>query len=181
VWDGRSPLLDVGTGTAQIPIELARTAPTVRVVATDLAGSMLALAAENVKRACLRDQIQLQACDAKALPFGDESFAGVISNSIIHHIPEPVRVLQEMARIAAKGAVLFVRDLLRPADEAECARLVDLYTAGANAHQRQMFDDSLRAALTLAEIRLLVAGLGFDPSALRQTSDRHWTWVGRKT
>ena len=70
-----------------------------------------------------------------------------------------------------------VRDLLRPPDEPTLARLVDLHAAGANAHQRQMFADSLRAALTLDEIRALVAGLGFDPAGVRQTTDRHWTWA----
>ena len=46
----------------------------------------------------------------------------------------------------------------------------------ANARQRQMFDDSLRAALTLDEVRDLVRSLGFDSRGVNQTSDRHWTW-----
>jgi hypothetical protein len=40
-----------------------------------------------------------------------------------------------------------------------------------------MFADSLHAALTPAEVRGLVAGLKFDPATVRQTTDRHWTWV----
>jgi hypothetical protein len=43
-----------------------------------------------------------------------------------------------------------------------------------------MFADSLRAALTPAEVRALVAGLGIDPDTVRRTTDRHWTWVTRK-
>jgi hypothetical protein len=57
---------------------------------------------------------------------------------------------------------------------------VETYAADANTHQRQMFEDSLRAALTVAEMRALVAGLGLDPATVRQTSDRHWTWQARK-
>ena len=68
----------------------------------------------------------------------------------------------------------------RPADEATLLRLVDLHAAGANGHQREMFAASLRAALTLGEVRALVAGLGLDPAAVRQTTDRHWTWATRK-
>jgi hypothetical protein len=30
-------------------------------------------------------------------------------------------------------------------------------------------------------MRALVAGLGFDPETVRQTTDRHWTWSARKT
>jgi len=42
-----------------------------------------------------------------------------------------------------------------------------------------MFDDSLRASLTLAEIRALVGAQGFDPGRVRQTTDRHWTWAAQ--
>ena len=48
-----SPVLDVGTGTARIPIELCTRAPEVSIVAIDLADHMLALAASNVARAGL--------------------------------------------------------------------------------------------------------------------------------
>jgi ubiquinone/menaquinone biosynthesis C-methylase UbiE len=180
LWDGGIPLLDAGTGTAQIPIELCRQSPAARVVAVDLAEHMLQVGRDNVRKAGLDDRLELRRCDAKQLPFADGSFRGVISNSIVHHIPEPSRVLAEMVRVVAPGGLLFVRDLLRPADEATLSALVETYAAGANAHQQQMFADSLRAALTLAEVRALVAGLGLDPSAVRQTTDRHWTWAARR-
>ena len=41
IWDGLNPILDVGTGTAQIPIELCRQAATARVTGIDLAEYML--------------------------------------------------------------------------------------------------------------------------------------------
>src|SRR5262249_42714097 len=50
VWDGRGPVLDVGTGTAQIPIELCRQAAGVEVVGVDLAEHMLAVGRANVRR-----------------------------------------------------------------------------------------------------------------------------------
>jgi ubiquinone/menaquinone biosynthesis C-methylase UbiE len=174
------PVLDVGTGTAQIPIELARSHPTVAIVAIDLAEHMLRLGRENVRRAGLAERIRLEKVDAKRLPYPDRSFAAVISNSIVHHIPEPARALAEMVRVTATGGVLFVRDLLRPLDEATVTHLVRTYAGDANAHQQQMFGDSLRAALTLDEVRGLVAALGFEPAAVQQTTDRHWTWRGYK-
>jgi hypothetical protein len=75
--------------------------------------------------------------------------------------------------------MLFVRDLLRPADDSTVKLLVRTYAAGANAHQQKMFDDSLRAALSLAEIRNLVMSLGFAADTVQPTSDRHWTWAAR--
>jgi ubiquinone/menaquinone biosynthesis C-methylase UbiE len=180
VWDGGVPLLDVGTGTAQIPIELCRRSVKARVVAIDLAEHMLALGRQNVERAGFSDRLELRLCDAKGLSFPDGHFAGVISNSIVHHIPEPRAVLAEMVRVTAVGGVLFVRDLLRPADEPTLASLVAQYAGDANDHQQKMFADSLHAALTLGEVRELVSELGFPPETVRQTSDRHWTWSARR-
>ncbi len=124
----------------------------------------------------MQDRIRLERCDAKRLPHTTGAFGAVISNSIVHHIPEPAEVLAEMARVAAPGGVLFVRDLLRPDDAATLRRLVEQYAGDANAHQQKMFAESLHAALSLAEIQERVAALGFDPSEVRPTSDRHWTW-----
>jgi ubiquinone/menaquinone biosynthesis C-methylase UbiE len=176
VWDGQSPILDLGTGTAQIPIELCRQAAQAAVVAVDLAEHMLALGRENVGAAGFQQRIRLERCDAKQISYPTASFAAVISNSIVHHIPEPGRVLAEMIRLLRPGGTLFVRDLLRPADDATLQRLVRTYAGDANDHQRQMFADSLHAALTLAELRDLVVALGGDPAGVSQTSDRHWTW-----
>jgi ubiquinone/menaquinone biosynthesis C-methylase UbiE len=174
------PLLDLGTGTAQIPIELCSRVPQVLVHAGDAAAAMLAVAAENVARAQLSERIRLEHVDAKRLSFADRSFAAVISNSIIHHIPEPRTVIAEAVRVTAADGLLFFRDLLRPADRQTLDCLVDTYAAGANAHQRRMFAESLHAALSLEEIQSLVVEFGFARETVRTTSDRHWTWIVRR-
>ena len=176
-WDGHNPVLDVGAGTAQIPVELCRQSTTVAVVAVDLAEEMLAVGRDNVRRAGLSERVRLERCDAKRTPFAAGAFGAVISNSIVHHIPEPAAVLAEMVRVTAPGGLLFVRDLLRPEDEPTLRRLVELHAGGANARQQKMFADSLHAALALTEIRALVADLGYDPAGVRRTTDRHWTWT----
>jgi ubiquinone/menaquinone biosynthesis C-methylase UbiE len=173
-------VLDVGAGTAQIPIVLCRNHPTVRVVAIDLAAHMLQVGQANVERARLADRIRLQLCDAKRMPFADATFDWVMSNSIVHHIPEPASVFAEMTRVVKPGGVLFVRDLLRPVDESALRGFVHKYAGDANAHQQQMFGDSLHAALTLEEVRAIVCPLGFEASSVQQTSDRHWTWTAVK-
>ncbi|MDI1444615.1 class I SAM-dependent methyltransferase [Polyangium sp. 6x1] len=176
--------LDVGTGTARIPIELCTRAPGVTVVALDLAEHMLALARENIERAGLASRVTVAKIDAKALPYPDGSFSAVMSNSIVHHIPEPAEVLAEMWRVTARGGLLFVRDLHRPETEAEIDRLVTLHGGERPAdpaavpsfeHQRSLFRASLAAALTVSEIVAFVASLGIPASAVRMTSDRHWT------
>jgi ubiquinone/menaquinone biosynthesis C-methylase UbiE len=177
VWNRANPVLDVGAGTAQIPIELCRQSAAAQVVAIDLAENMLAVGRDNVRHAGLEDRLRLERVDAKQMPYADGSFAAVISNSIVHHIPEPARVFAEMVRVVSPhGGRLFVRDLLRPKDDATLSKLVELYAAGANAHQKQMFAESLHAALTIDEVRDIVQALGFCGADVRQTTDRHWTW-----
>lgn len=173
-------ILDLGAGTAQIPIELCRRMETANVVAVDAAAAMLAVARRNVERAGLDRRIRLELADAKRLPFADGEFAAAISNSIVHHIPEPRSVLAEAVRTTARGGLLFIRDLLRPDDRETLDRLVETYAAGANEHQRRMFAESLHAALSLDEIRSLVAELGFARDTVTQTTDRHWTWTARR-
>jgi ubiquinone/menaquinone biosynthesis C-methylase UbiE len=144
-----------------------------------MAEHMLRVGSRNVENAGLAPRIELEHCDAKKMPFADHTFDAVMSNSIVHHIPEPFAVVTEMARVVKPGGVLFVRDLLRPADDETLRRLVHTYAGDANAHQQKMFAESLHAALTLAEVRELVSRVGFDPAGVSQSSDRHWTWAAR--
>src|SRR5688572_14738571 len=85
---GSATVLDLGTGTARIPIELCRRSR-FRVVAVDAAAAMLNVARRNVERAGLSERIALEQVDAKRLPFADREFSFVMSNSIVHHIPQP--------------------------------------------------------------------------------------------
>jgi ubiquinone/menaquinone biosynthesis C-methylase UbiE len=175
-----SDVLDLGTGTAQIPIVLCRSAPDARVVAIDLSGEMLTVAKTNVEVASLRERIMLEKIDVKGLPYLAGRFSAVMSNSIVHHIPDPAPALAEAVRVVRHGGAIFIRDLARPDDETKLQALVAQYTVGANDHQRQLFADSLHAALTVAEMQEIVRDLGFAADTVAMTSDRHWTWSALK-
>ena len=172
-------ILDTGTGTALIPIELCRQTERCRVTAVDLSAEMLQVAQQNVIEAGMTDRIDTRHIDAKQLPYEDGIFDAVISNSIVHHIPQPIRALAEMLRVLRPGGLLFVRDLLRPDDVETVEHLVRTYTGKENTHQQQMFHDSLHAALTVDEVRDILNELGRPPEWVTQTTDRHWTIVGR--
>lgn len=178
--ENHGDILDLGAGTAQIPILLCQSDPNARVVAIDLARSMIDRANVNVIAAGLASRVRLELVDAKRLPYADGAFEVVMSNSIVHHIPEPYGTLAEAVRVTAPGGLIFVRDLMRPDDDATVSRLVETYAGDANDHQRQLFRDSLYAALNLAEIRQLAHSLGFDSQTVQATSDRHWTWSVRR-
>jgi len=169
-------VIDLGTGTAQIPIRLCQTVEDCRVMAIDLSVAMLELARLNIEVGGLIDRIALTHIDSKELLYEDEQFDVVMSNSIVHHIPEPSTVIAEAVRVTKSGGRLFFRDLLRPRDDSTVEQLVATYAGEADARQRKLFDDSLRAALSLEEVREMVVALGFAPESVAATSDRHWTW-----
>ena len=174
-------VLDVGTGTALIPLELCSRGKQWRVVAVDLAQAMLDVGAKNVAAAGLGNQVELKLIDAKRLPFADGEFPVVMSNSIIHHIPDPADCLREMVRVVSpQSGLLFVRDLLRPDNERRLQLLVETYAGDADAHQQKMFGESLHAALTLDEVRKLAARFGIAADCVQQTTDRHWTLAWRR-
>jgi len=168
-------MIDIGTGTALIPIELCGQSPHVRITAVDLADEMLKRAEVNCRRAGWENRITLQKIDAKGIPYGDGTFDSVVSNTIIHHIPQPRQALAEMYRVLAPGGLLFVRDLYRPESAEEVEHFVRTYAAGETAEQQQLFRQSFHAALTLEEVAKLLEELGISPTAVRMTSDRHWT------
>jgi ubiquinone/menaquinone biosynthesis C-methylase UbiE len=176
-------VLDVGTGTARIPVALAGADRQARVLALDLSETMLAQAGVNIAAAGMTSRIRTHMGDAKALleSFGRGRFEGVISNTIIHHIPDPLPALETMAGLVASGGTLMVRDLVRPDSSDEIRRLADTYAAGERPEARALFVASLNAALTLEEIRSLIASLGLSPDNVTMTSDRHWTWTWRKS
>jgi ubiquinone/menaquinone biosynthesis C-methylase UbiE len=187
VWQPRAEVatrvLDVGTGTALIPLEIAKNLQHAHILGIDLASHMLAVAQRNVELANLNGRVSLANMDAKALPLS-EHFDAVVSNSVVHHIPEPVTVLRVMRARTKPDGVLFVRDLVRPNSVAEIERLVTMYSglrpseivaAARWDRQRELFAASLHAALSLEEIRAVAEAIDIPSTCVQLTSDRHWT------
>jgi ubiquinone/menaquinone biosynthesis C-methylase UbiE len=169
-------VLDVGTGTARIPILFLQQSGTGLLVhAVDLSAEMLKIAARHVVRAGLSARITLHRADGKVLPFPAGRFDMVMSNSLVHHLPEPRLFFSEVARIIRPGGAVFVRDLRRPDSTAELEELVQKYAGDADPYQQKLFRDSLHASLTIPEIALLVSEAGLDGVQVVNSSDRHWS------
>ena len=172
--------LDLGTGTALIPIELCERDEDVRVMATDASTMMLDLATYKLEINNLISRIQLHFGDAKKLVFEDCFFDTVMSNSLVHHLPEHDSFFLEALRVLRPGGLLFVRDLCRPESQGQFDLLVSIYAANESDCSRQMFSQSLQAALSLTEIRNVAMLAGLSSDCVTMTSDRHWTLNTRK-
>ena len=167
--------LDVGTGPAQIPILLTKQCPNIQITAIDLSKEMLKVAKRHIEDADLTDRITLELIDAKTLPYPDNSFDGIISNSIVHHIHDAEKALQEMGRVVKPNGVVLIRDLIRPETPADVQSFVDRYAADDTPYQQKLYYDSFLAAFTIAEVNQMLSKMDMPGAIVVQSTDRHWS------
>jgi ubiquinone/menaquinone biosynthesis C-methylase UbiE len=168
-------ILDVGTGTARIPILMCQQRPQYLITGIDLAQSMLIIGQRNVEEAGLNQRIRLERVDSKRTPYPDLEFDMIVSNSLVHHLPNPLSFFQEIKRLVRPGGAILIRDLIRPESDDVVDELVARIGGEYDAHQQQLFRDSLKAALTLTEVQGLIDRVGLAQVTLSQSSDLHWT------
>ncbi len=174
-------VLDFGTGTALIPIELCQRLPEIRVMAIDASHEMLDLAKRRIDIAQMLGRIQLAQADCKTLEGYQPAMADtVISNSLLHHLPDPQVAIAAAMRVLRPGGRLFIRDLARPQSQETLQQLVDTHADDQSDDAKRLLRESLHAALTVAEAQELFRPYGFSDDCVHQTSDRHWTFDGRK-
>jgi ubiquinone/menaquinone biosynthesis C-methylase UbiE len=167
-------IADLGSGNAKIPLAMCPLLPSpTHVCALEMSTEMLAVAARN--RARYGVNLHLLAADAKHVPFADRSVEMITSNSLIHHIPDPRAVFQEIARIARARAPILIRDLVRPETQQALDRLVEAHATHWSPLQGTLFADSLHAALTLVEVRQMLDQCGLADVEVTQITDRHWS------
>ena len=149
-------------------------------MAIDGVWQMLDQARINIELEGLIERIKLDLVDARDLIYPDGQFDVVLSNHTLHQFADPDVVLREALRVTASQGRVFFRDWMRPEDEAAVKHLVQTCAGDENGKQQQLLASSLRAALSLEEIREAVRRIGGDASQVAATSDRHWTWNQKK-
>jgi ubiquinone/menaquinone biosynthesis C-methylase UbiE len=170
-------ILDAGTGTARIPILICQQCPQLKIIGSDLSKNMLLIGSKNVEQAGLQKQISLELADSKQLPYQDGQFDMVISNSIVHHLPDPLPFFLEIKRVLKPNGAIFIRDLIRPDDEATMNAFVESIGTESEYDERQnmLLRDSLHAAFRLNEVNELVQKAGLEGVKVYQSSELHWT------
>ncbi|MDA0667776.1 MAG: class I SAM-dependent methyltransferase [Planctomycetota bacterium] len=166
-------VLDIGCGPGHIALQLVTQKPELEVVGVDLSENMLKIAEEHKAVCAQGDRVEFLIADAKGLDFPDDSFDTVCSNSILHHIPDPVPFLREAWRVLKPGGVFLIRDLFRPDDVAAATALVDLHAANEAEYARELFHASLCAAFTPDEFVDIARAAGISGAEVVEDSDRH--------
>lgn len=98
-------VLDVGVGTG---LELPMFSQAIQVVGIDLSDPMLEIARKRVRDLGLTNVEDLLVMDAMNLTFGDNSFDGAVAPYVITTVPDPVRTMNEMARVVRPGGEIII-------------------------------------------------------------------------
>jgi len=98
-------VLEVGVGTG---LSLPHYERDTRIVGIDISTHMLDIARERVKRESLDHVEDLLEMDAENLSFEDDSFDAVIAMYVASVVPNPDRLMAEMARVCKPGGHLMV-------------------------------------------------------------------------
>jgi len=171
-------LIDLGCGPGDICVRLARALPSWHITGLDAGPNMLALARAAIGRAGQDRRIELlEARLPDDCPAGH--FDAVVSNSLLHHLPDPMSLWHSVARLAATGAYVQIMDLERPQSEADACSLVAQYAGDAPAVLREDFYNSLLAAWTGDEVHAQLTQAGLSALTLSRPSERHWMVSGR--
>lgn|SRR5487761_117352 len=147
--------LDVGVGPGSILLKVAQRSPGMRLIGIDRSPAMIASALRSAASQGLADRAKFCVADAARLPFPDERFALVWSNSVLHHLYDPNIAFSEMARAAKPGGAVLLRDLRRPSRLA-LAPHIAWYGRHYTAMMKRLYGNSVRAAYTPAELKELL-------------------------
>ncbi len=160
---GSAHILDVATGSADIPRQIVQWARRhghrVHITATDIHPQMLELAA----RRCLDyPEITIERADALGLPYPADTFDVSTLSLALHHFegPQQQRVLREMARVSRE--LVLVNDLERTRLNYLGAKLLAATYWRGNRLTRHDGPLSVLRSFTRAELQDIgrAAGLG---------------------
>lgn len=98
-------ILEVGVGTG---ISLPQYARTSRVTAVDISEDMLDKARARVREHGLGNIEAIRVGDAEALDFADGSFDVVVAQYVVSAVADPVRALDEFARVCRPGGEIII-------------------------------------------------------------------------
>jgi ubiquinone/menaquinone biosynthesis C-methylase UbiE len=151
-------VIDVGTGTAVLPIMLAEMPQFADAVfiGTDLFADMVEAAERAIRQRGLENRVHAVECDIHKLPFDNDYADYVISRSTIHHWADPVQAFREIYRVLQPGGLAMMHEPRRDPD----SRALEDFNARRRAANFEPND--LREKYTAAEVTefLKQAGVG---------------------
>jgi 2-polyprenyl-3-methyl-5-hydroxy-6-metoxy-1,4-benzoquinol methylase len=170
-------VLDLGCGPGDIPVRFARALSSCRITGVDASEPMIGLAGVAVKQAGLADRITFRCERFQGVSLVEPADAAV-SNSLLHHVPNPLQFWYRLRQLVKPGSPVLVMDLLRPDSPEEAQAIVDRYAAKEPEILRRDFYRSLLASFTEDEVAAQLAEMNLSRLIVNVPDDRHWVVGG---
>ncbi len=164
---GEAPrLLDLGAGTLDGALEIARRAPGAQVAAADFALEMLLAGRKKVPTG---GRIETHAADGHHLPYRDGAFDGAFSAFCVRNLRDLPAGLRELRRVVRAGGRVVILEFLRPERtrfffdriwNAHVLPLLGWAVTGDRAAYRYL-PDSIAHFRSSAEFEALLRDVGF--------------------
>lgn len=158
----RGILVDLGSGTGYLSIEIAKMAPELKVYGIDLSKAMVKIARKHAQTAKVRN-VRFELCNAAELPFEDDSIDFIVSTGSLHHWRKPVEVLNESYRVLRNGGEAWIYDGCPDMPEEEASKLAKKYgfwrcwilrrLQVIHGFRRQEYDTKIRGILEQTEFK----------------------------
>ena len=165
-------VIDLGTGTADIAIRLAKTYPSFNIDAVDGSISMLHEAKKAINKANLRNRIKLVHTLIQETVIMEKEYVVVMSNSLLHHLHNPMD-LWDLVKKMKGTPIIFIMDLARPKNKEVVEELVNKYAREEPKILQRDFRNSLKAAFTPDEVTSQLQHAGLSSLKVSTVSDRH--------
>jgi ubiquinone/menaquinone biosynthesis C-methylase UbiE len=150
-----SYVLDIGCGAGQTPCHLARRHGCI-VVGVDILEAMIKRSRERAEREGVTDKVEFRVADAQDLPFEDDTFDAVITESVTVFPEDKERAISEYARVTKPGGYIGLNEatLLKTPPPPE---VVAWASQDLGAHVKLLTSEGWAGLLESAGLREIVA------------------------
>jgi arsenite methyltransferase len=104
-------VLDVGCGVGVTPIYIAKTYGS-RVIGVDISAKMIERSLERARRERVADRVEFRVADAQDLPFDDDIFDAVITESVTSFTEDKQKAVNEYLRVIKPGGYIGLNESL---------------------------------------------------------------------
>jgi len=161
--------VDLASGPGTLALQFARKVRWVHAV--DLTPAMLARARRTAESEGLGN-LSFTLGDAQALPIATGSLELAVTSYSLHHVPDPARMIREMARVVKSDGRVGIIDIVVPEDlaRAELANRIEI--ARDPSHTRSLPRSDFEKMLAAAGLRILESEIHELPRSFD-----HWMHV----
>ena len=110
-----SVVIDVGCGSGTTAVALCKSIGC-QITGVDLSGVRIANAIDSLddEPADIQEKVSFKKGSATDLPIEDNTFSHAWSQATIYHVPDKVKVLEEVYRVLKPGGIFVFDDLIKP-------------------------------------------------------------------